>query len=50
MNRSKAIASLVSEEELSEDYIIPSALNKHVAEVIAKAVAQAAIDSKVARI
>lgn len=46
----KAIASLVSEEELSEDYIIPSALNKHVAEVIAKAVAQAAIDSKVARI
>ena len=46
----KAIASLVSEEELSEDYIIPSALNKHVAVVIAKAVAQAAIDSKVARI
>lgn len=46
----KAIASLVSDDELNEEYIIPSALNKEVAKVIAKAVAQAAIDSKVARI
>lgn len=46
----KAIASLVSEAELTPDYIIPSALNKEVAKVVAKAVAQAAIDSGVARI
>lgn len=45
----EAIASLVSEEECSVDYIIPSALNKRVGEVVAKAVAQAAIDSGVAR-
>lgn len=46
----KAIASLVGEDELTPDYIIPSALNKEVAKVVAKAVAQAAIDSGVARI
>lgn len=45
-----AIASLVSDEELSEDYIIPSALNKEVGAVIAEAVAQAARESGVARI
>lgn len=45
----KAIASLVSEQELSCDYIIPNALNKQVSEVIARSVAQAAIDSGVAR-
>ncbi len=46
----KAIASLVSDEELSCDHIIPDALNKEVSQVIAEAVAQAAIDSGVARI
>ena len=46
----KAIASLISDEELNEEYIIPSALNKRVAQEIAKEVAQAAIDSKVARV
>lgn len=46
----KAIAALISDEELNEEYIIPSALNKQVAQAIAKAVAQAAIDSKVARL
>lgn len=46
----KAIAALISDEELNEEYIIPSALNKRVAQEIAAAVAQAAIDSKVARI
>ncbi len=46
----KAIASLISDEELNEEYIIPSALNKRVAQEIAKKVAQAAIDSKVARV
>lgn len=34
-----AIASLVSDEELSADYIIPSALDKTVADVVANAVA-----------
>lgn len=34
----KAIASIVSEEELCEDYIVPSAFNKEVAKVVAKAV------------
>lgn len=46
----KAIASLISDEELNEEYVIPSALNKRVAQEIAKEVAQAAIDSKVARV
>ena len=46
----KAIASSISDEELNEEYIIPSALNKRVAQEIAKKVAQAAIDSKVARV
>ncbi len=45
-----AIASLVCDEELSVDYIIPSALNKEVGAIVAKAVAQAARDSGVARI
>lgn len=46
----KAIADFVSEDELNADYIIPSALNKDVAQEVAKAVAQAAKDSGVARI
>lgn len=45
-----AIASLVKDEELTPDYIIPSALNKEVAKVVAKAVAKAAIDSGIARL
>ena len=45
-----AIASLVKEDELHADYIIPSALNKEGGAVVAKAVAQAARDSGVARI
>ena len=45
-----AIASLVRDDELSVDYIIPSALNKEVGAVVAKAVAQAARESGVARI
>lgn len=45
-----AIASLVRDEELCPEYIIPSALNKEVAKVVAKAVAQAAKESGVARI
>ncbi len=37
---SLAIASLVSEEELSPDYIIPSPLDRRVGEAVAKAVAK----------
>jgi len=46
----KAIAGFVSDEELCAEYIIPSALNKDVAQAVAKAVAQAAKDTGVARI
>lgn len=35
----RAIASMVSDDELSPEYIIPSALDKHVADVVAKEVA-----------
>lgn len=37
-----AIAGLISDEELSEEYIIPEAFDKRVASAVAKAVAQAA--------
>ena len=45
-----AIASLVSEEELSSEYILPHAFDERVGETVAKAVAKAAVDSGVARI
>ena len=45
----KAIASLVSEEELSAEYIIPNPFDPRVAETIAKAVAQTAIATNVVR-
>lgn len=38
---SRALASLVPDSELSEDYIIPSALDKNVVGAVAKAVAEA---------
>ena len=46
----KAIASLVSDEELNPDYILPAAFDPRVGETVAKAVAQAARDTGVARI
>ena len=46
----KAIAGIITEEELSSDYIIPSALDTRVAPAVAAAVAQAARDSGVARL
>ena len=46
----KAIASFVTDDKLSADYIIPSALDKTVAQAVAKAVAQAARDTGVARL
>ena len=45
-----ALADLISEEELSADYIIPYAFDPKVGPAVAKAVAQAAIDSGVARL
>ena len=45
-----AIASLVSDEERNEDYVIPKAFDPRVAPAVAAAVAQAAMDSGVARI
>ncbi|MBQ6892648.1 MAG: NADP-dependent malic enzyme [Clostridia bacterium] len=47
---SYAIASLIPDSELREDNIIPSALNKDVAKVVADAVVKAAKDGGVARI
>ncbi len=44
-----AIASIVSEEELSEDYIIPSVLNRKVPERVAQYVRESALQTGVAR-
>lgn len=44
------IASLIQEDELRADYIIPSALDKRVAKAVAETVKEAAIKSGVARI
>ena len=45
-----ALAGLISEEELSADYIIPAAFDPRVKDAVASAVKQAAYDSGVARI
>jgi malate dehydrogenase (oxaloacetate-decarboxylating) len=45
-----AIADLVSNEELHEDYVIPRPFDKRVAPEVAAAVAKAAMDSGVARL
>lgn len=50
MAAARALADLISEEELNEDYIIPKAFDPRVGPAVAKAVAQAARDSGVARI
>ena len=47
---SYALASLISDEELNEENIIPSALDKTVAGVVAKAVIETARETGVARI
>ncbi len=44
-----AIAGIIPDEELRNDYIIPSPLDKNVAKVVAKAVAEAAREEGVAR-
>ena len=50
MAASIAIASLVSDEELSPDYIIPKAFDKRVGKAVAEAVAEAARKTGVSRI
>lgn len=45
----RAIASIVTDDELSEDYIIPDAFNEKVAKAVAKAVADEARKSGIAR-
>ena len=46
----EAIASLVSEEDLCEEYIIPKAMDERVALEVAKAVAEAAVQSGVSEL
>ena len=46
----KALAGLISDEELNADYIIPAAFDPRVKDAVANAVKQAAYDSGVARI
>lgn len=50
MAASQAIASLVSDEELSAEYILPKAFDKRVGRTVAAAVAQAARESGAARL
>ncbi|MDE5412323.1 NAD(P)-dependent malic enzyme [Alkalihalobacterium chitinilyticum] len=45
----EAIASLVSDEELNEDYVIPAPFDPRVAPAVAAAVAKAAMETGVAR-
>ena len=46
----QALAELISEEDLNEDYIIPKAFDRRVGPAVAKAVAEAAVRSGVARL
>lgn len=50
MAASLALANLISDEELNEDYIIPAAFDPRVGKAVAKAVAEAAKASGVARL
>ena len=50
MAAARALADLISEEELNADYIIPKAFDKRVGPAVAKAVAEAARTSGVARL
>lgn len=47
---SYGLAALVSDEELNEEYILPNALDERVAKTVAKAVADKAIETGIARI
>lgn len=46
----EAIASLITDEELNEDYVIPGPFDPRVAPAVAKSVAKTAMESGVARI
>lgn len=46
----KAIASIITDEELNEEYIIPGAFDSRVAEVVAKEVARVARETGIARV
>jgi malate dehydrogenase (oxaloacetate-decarboxylating) len=46
----RAIADLISDDELNEDYVIPAPFDPRVADSVAKAVAEAAVKSGVNRI
>ncbi len=46
----KALADLITDEDLSPDYIIPKAFDKRVGPAVAKAVAEAARKTGVARL
>lgn len=50
VNAAKAIASLIPEDKLKPDFIIPNALDLRVAPAVAKAIAESAIKTKVSRI
>ena len=50
MAAARALAELISDEELNADYIIPAPFDKRVGPAVAKAVAEAAVRSGVARI
>ncbi|USF27383.1 NAD-dependent malic enzyme [Firmicutes bacterium ASF500] len=50
MAAAEALAGLISDEELNEEYIIPQAFDERVGPAVAKAVAEAARKSGVARI
>ena len=50
MAAAQALANLISDDELNAEYIIPKAFDKRVGPAVAKAVADAAKRSGVARI
>lgn len=50
VSASYAIASLVTDDKLTEDYILPDALDKRIGQAVAKAVIEAAKQSNVAQI
>lgn len=49
MAAAKALADLIDEEDLSEDYVIVDALDPRVRDAIAKAVAEQAVKEGVVR-
>ena len=46
----KAIAYIISDDELKEDYIVPGPFDKRVVEAVSKAVGEAAIKTGVSKL